>query len=74
MPLNKQSKITETKIVKSPCKGICNLDFETHQVCQGCGRTIDEIANWRLFTNEDKAEINKKAMQRIKEISFDRGT
>ena len=44
---------------------MCNLDFETHQVCQGCGRTIDEIANWSIYTNEDKMLINEKATQRL---------
>jgi predicted Fe-S protein YdhL (DUF1289 family) len=60
-----QSTITERNSSKSPCKGICNLDFETHQVCQGCGRTIDEIANWSIYTNEDKMLINEKATQRL---------
>ena len=59
------SKITEIKTVKSPCKGICNLDFETHKVCQGCGRTVEEIGNWSIYTNEDKMLINEKAKQRL---------
>ena len=51
--------------VESPCKGICNLDFATHTVCQGCGRTVDEIGNWSIYTNEDKMLVNEKAKQRL---------
>ncbi len=29
----------------SPCISICELDQEL-RMCRGCGRTLDEIANW----------------------------
>jgi uncharacterized protein len=28
----------------SPCTGVCRLDIT--QVCEGCGRHINEIAGW----------------------------
>lgn len=31
-------------LAASPCVGICRLDERA--VCVGCGRTIDEIAEW----------------------------
>ena len=57
--------------VKSPCKGICNLDLATHTVCQGCGRSIDEIRNWNAFTNEYKKTIVGNALERLKEIGYE---
>lgn len=32
-------------LVPSPCIGLCELDRES-ALCQGCLRTIDEIAAW----------------------------
>jgi predicted Fe-S protein YdhL (DUF1289 family) len=57
--------------VRSPCKGICNLDFATHTVCQGCGRSIDEIRNWNAFTNEHKKTVVGNALERLKEIGYE---
>lgn len=31
--------------VPSPCIGICRMDAKTG-LCEGCQRTIDEIARW----------------------------
>ena len=35
----------------SPCNKQCHLINST---CKGCLRTIDEIANWSLLSNEKK--------------------
>jgi predicted Fe-S protein YdhL (DUF1289 family) len=57
--------------IKSPCKGICNLDFATHQICQGCGRSIDEIRNWNAFTDQHKKVVVGNASERLKEIGYE---
>jgi hypothetical protein len=57
--------------VESPCKGICNLDFATHTVCQGCGRTVDDIRNWRIYTNEQKQTAVNDANTRLTEIEYE---
>ena len=57
--------------VESPCKGICNLDFATHTVCQGCGRSVDDIKNWRVYTDEQKITANSKAQIRLDEIKYE---
>lgn len=49
--------IIETNI-KSPCNNICRLD--ENKVCIGCKRTIDEIAKWSIFTDNEKLEILKR--------------
>ena len=38
--------------VKSPC--IKNCELNEKKVCVGCGRTVYEIANWRIMSNEQK--------------------
>ncbi len=47
----------------SPCIDICQMDSESG-LCVGCGRTIEEIANWSTFTNEKKKNILKELKSR----------
>ena len=51
------------------CQGECRLD--ENDVCEGCGRTIEEIENYPVFnTPEDIAlrkVINKKALNRLQD-------
>ncbi|MDQ8023047.1 MAG: DUF1289 domain-containing protein [Moraxellaceae bacterium] len=40
----------------SPCVSICSTaTFD--EICRGCGRTIDEVAQWVTYTPEQKAAI-----------------
>lgn len=42
--------------VESPCVGICVVDEE--DICEGCGRSMDEIAGWlRMSTLERKQAL-----------------
>ncbi len=54
-------------MIESPCKRICEL---SQSICIGCGRDIDDIKNWKNFTDEQKnivlQKINKN-LQKIKE-------
>ena len=38
--------------IDSPCIGICSTLFD--DVCQGCGRTILEVSNWVLMSDQEK--------------------
>jgi len=42
--------------IESPCVSQCGLDPVTG-TCSGCGRTIEEIRNWKLSSNAEKLEI-----------------
>jgi len=42
--------------VPSPCIGICRMDPSTG-LCEGCLRTLDEIARWSTATDETKRMI-----------------
>lgn len=37
----------------SPCIQVCNID-PASSLCQGCGRTLDEIACWGSMTEAEK--------------------
>jgi predicted Fe-S protein YdhL (DUF1289 family) len=42
--------------MNSPCIKFCQIDQETG-LCAGCLRSLDEIAGWTSFTEEQRAEI-----------------
>lgn len=42
--------------IKSPCVNICTVNAETRH-CEGCGRTLREIAQWSRLTDNERAAI-----------------
>ena len=44
---------------ESPCINSCKLNKKTN-ICEGCGRTIEEIIHWEFMTNEEKEVIIKR--------------
>ncbi|MBB6091360.1 hypothetical protein HNQ60_000206 [Povalibacter uvarum] len=48
--------------VSSPCTKVCTLD--TEGVCLGCGRALNEIANWSRMSADEQREVCRKAEQR----------
>jgi len=44
--------------MQSPCVGVCRVDSDF--VCEGCGRTVEEIMHWQQMTdNERRAVIDR---------------
>jgi len=39
----------------SPCISICDLD-ESKEYCIGCKRTLDEIGDWMIYTEEERLQ------------------
>ncbi|CAB3802459.1 DUF1289 domain-containing protein [Paraburkholderia fynbosensis] len=46
----------ECGAVPSPCINVCRMDASTGW-CEGCLRTIDEIAGWSLFDDDAKRAV-----------------
>ncbi len=42
--------------VPSPCVGVCRMSPATGR-CEGCHRTLEEIAAWSRATDDDKRAI-----------------
>jgi predicted Fe-S protein YdhL (DUF1289 family) len=42
--------------IASPCNNICRMNPET-QLCEGCLRTIDEIAAWSGLSAREKRAV-----------------
>jgi uncharacterized protein len=51
--------------VASPCIQVCRLDAD--QVCAGCGRTLDEIAEWSQAGAQRQREIVAACARRLRE-------
>lgn len=49
--------------VASPCIDVCSIDPRTGW-CEGCLRTIDEIAAWGVLNDAQKREVWKLLPQR----------
>lgn len=43
-------------MLKSPCINVCRMDPITG-LCEGCYRTLDEIARWAQTDDRDRARI-----------------
>lgn len=42
--------------VSSPCMRVCVIDREAG-LCEGCGRTLDEIARWGSMGEDERRAI-----------------
>ena len=56
--------------VPSPCLSVCRMD-PAMQLCDGCFRTLDEIAAWGRMHDEDKREVWESIGQRIARMGND---
>ena len=57
--------VGELKVVielDSPCVNICTIKDD---LCIGCGRTLEEIANWTAMTNDERKLINARLSNNI---------
>ena len=54
----------------SPCTKNCALNTSTN-ICEGCGRTLEEIVEWMRMTDDEKQqEMNR--LSENKTISLNR--
>ncbi len=51
--------------VTSPCIGVCHLDGD--DVCKGCHRTLDEIAEWSSVSDDRRRAILKRITDRVRD-------
>lgn len=54
-----------SKDIQSPCVSLCHLK---HEVCTGCGRSREEIREWKGMKNKDKKMTVERALVRLKDI------
>ncbi|MBE3637700.1 DUF1289 domain-containing protein [Mangrovicoccus algicola] len=42
--------------LNSPCTGVCTVHHEA-RICIGCLRSVEEIARWKMYGDQERAEI-----------------
>lgn len=42
--------------VASPCVSVCRINPDT-ELCEGCLRTIDEVAEWATMSNAERRAV-----------------
>ncbi len=58
--------------VPSPCVSICRMDSRSGW-CEGCLRTLDEIAGWSVMDDDQKRRVWKLLPQRREAIAVIKG-
>jgi len=53
--------------IESPCRKLCAIDGASGR-CIGCGRTLEEIANWLRYTPEQRRAIMRLLPHRAASI------
>ncbi|WP_112663071.1 DUF1289 domain-containing protein [Microvirga flavescens] len=56
----------------SPCIRVCIVDPETG-LCEGCGRTREEIGNWYHMSEEERLAIMAILPERMREAFMKAG-
>lgn len=51
----------------SPCIGVCVMNPQT-QLCEGCFRTLDEIAGWWEYPPRQKQDVLAQLEERLTRI------
>ena len=50
------SNTADGAAVPSPCVNVCRMNAASG-LCEGCARTIDEIATWAVMSDDDKRAV-----------------
>lgn len=58
-------------MIESPCINVCKMDDATG-LCQGCYRSLDEIAAWAMASDDAKRQILVAVEQRRFKLDPDR--
>ena len=61
--LEKAREVELASPVPSPCISVCRMDA-VHGWCEGCFRTLDEIADWGMCSDAQKRAVWKLLLER----------
>lgn len=59
--------------VESPCINVCRIDEATGW-CDGCQRTLDEIAEWSVLDDAEKRDVWRQLAARRSEAEAEAET
>lgn len=53
------------KEIENPCKSLCQLSTE---ICMSCGRSKEDIRQWKRMKRPEKMAAVQRASQRMKSL------
>jgi predicted Fe-S protein YdhL (DUF1289 family) len=59
-----QAIASQVGSVPSPCLSVCQMDAHTG-LCQGCWRSLDEIAAWGRASNDERRAVWQRIAHRL---------
>jgi len=62
-----------TMSIQTPCTQVCTID-PASRLCVGCGRTLDEIAQWSALTADERARLMAELPRRIAQLAAAKDT
>ena len=66
--LQKARALPVDQPVPSPCVSVCQMN-ETTGLCEGCLRTLDEIAAWSQLADADRRRVWQALPARARELA-----
>ena len=54
--------------MESPCVKICTYDPDSG-LCRGCGRSLEEIADWYCMSDAQRHAVMEKLPDRLKAVA-----
>jgi predicted Fe-S protein YdhL (DUF1289 family) len=64
--LERARELQDAPQAPSPCISVCRMDAATGW-CEGCWRTLDEIAAWGMMADEDKRALWRNLVRRAEQ-------
>jgi predicted Fe-S protein YdhL (DUF1289 family) len=64
--LEKAQELDAAGPAPSPCISVCRMDADTG-LCQGCFRTLDEIASWGLASDPERRAVWRQLVARARQ-------
>lgn len=64
--LERARTLESEDVAPSPCISVCRMDAASG-LCQGCFRTLEEIAAWGLAADEEKRTIWAQLVERARQ-------
>jgi uncharacterized protein len=64
--LEKARELESGAAVPSPCISVCRMDADSG-LCEGCFRTLDEIASWGTASDTERRRVWQQLVERARQ-------
>jgi len=56
-------------VISTPCINICRID-RASRLCEGCGRSLEEIARWRVLSEPERLAVIAQLKERMEKAGL----